>query len=353
MALDRVVWNRSRDRSWFRWKYLDNPYVEHVPIVVAVHGDRLVGARPFIAFRLRIGPEGVIGFHPTDTMVHPDHRRRGLFTEMTEFALERYADGPPKLYFNFPNTMALGGYRKLGWREVGPRLDYFRVHNPAPFLERSVDGRLGSVLGLVSRPLARWPHHFRVGQEENQESLWIERTSERPIRMLTSLYRRRIPIHIHAERDTEYYAWNLDSPAWRHRTYVARDREDDSPVAAMIARRRETAEGISVVQIAEVVPLGGDRAWYDAVRSLVGSILARNRDADVISSVESAIPKSVLSSFLFTAGRDLPVEPFRRHEASFAVRPATLGEDDPWTIHGRHLADRGHWQFSFFEHDTA
>ncbi|MFC6757485.1 hypothetical protein ACFQER_13440 [Halomicroarcula sp. GCM10025894] len=38
-------WQHSPE--WFDWKYVSNPYVDHVPIVVATADGDLVGARSF------------------------------------------------------------------------------------------------------------------------------------------------------------------------------------------------------------------------------------------------------------------------------------------------------------------
>ncbi|MFB9804071.1 GNAT family N-acetyltransferase [Haladaptatus pallidirubidus] len=77
LSLDRAVFGRNRSERWFRWKYVDNPYIDHVPVFVVEKDGEIVGTRPFLAFRMRTGSETVLALQPADTMVHPEHRRRG------------------------------------------------------------------------------------------------------------------------------------------------------------------------------------------------------------------------------------------------------------------------------------
>jgi len=105
LELDTVVWDREQSPEWFRWKYISNPFVDFVPIVVAEQDGEIVGSRPFMVFELRAGESTFIGYQPADTSVHPDHRRNGIFSSMTEFALTEYAGTEPDFYFNTQTSM--------------------------------------------------------------------------------------------------------------------------------------------------------------------------------------------------------------------------------------------------------
>ncbi|WP_254861875.1 GNAT family N-acetyltransferase [Halovivax gelatinilyticus] len=131
LSLHASVFDREWGRAWFRWKFVDNPYVDHVPILVATRDGEIVGCRAFFALELRIDGETRLAFQPCDTMVHPDHRRRGLFSRMNERALEYYAERSPALCFNFPNQYSKPGNLKHGWREIGTVPMYYRLQDPA------------------------------------------------------------------------------------------------------------------------------------------------------------------------------------------------------------------------------
>ena len=138
--MHREIFDRNWGRDWFRWKFERNPYVDHVPIVVAARNGRIVGCRAFFALEMRLRDATRIALQPCDTMVHPDHRRRGLFSRMNELALEYYADRRPAFFFNFPNERSAPGNRKHGWREVGTVPMYYRLQDPTRFLETRIEG---------------------------------------------------------------------------------------------------------------------------------------------------------------------------------------------------------------------
>ena len=55
-----------------------------------------------------------------DTATHPDFQRRGIFSRLTEAAVEAARDDGVDLVFNTPNEKSGAGYLKMGWQEVGP-----------------------------------------------------------------------------------------------------------------------------------------------------------------------------------------------------------------------------------------
>ena len=350
-ALDRAVWDRDRSAAWFRWKYVENPYVDHVPIFVVERDGEIVGARPFLAFRLRVGSDAVLALQPADTMVHPDHRRQGLFTRMTSRAIEFYEPRAPRLFFNFPNEAALGGYRSLGWRAVGPRRAHYRVQNPATFVESHVDGRAGDVLGALATPVAQQYYRVRRRRFDPADSITVERRDGADGALLASLYERDPPPELHAHRDREFYDWYLSSPAWTYATFVAH--RHGSIVAALLARTRTTDDGIRVTQLADVAPLHGDENWTSAVAALVASAVDDAADVDLIAAIASAIPSEILTTHGLSAGTDLPLRRLRGEPSTFVVRPVGVTDPDPWQLDGRPLTDRSSWRVSFCEHDTA
>lgn len=351
LALDRAVWDRRRSAEWFRWKYVENPYLERVPIFVVEADGELVGARPFLVFRIRAGDESVVALQPADTMVHPDHRRQGLFTRMTRRAVEYYRAREPELFFNFPNEAALGGYRKLGWKPVAPRRAYYRVEDPATFLESEFGGTVGDLLGSLSGPIARQFYRVRGAVAAEPDDVTVAEREGTDASLLTSLYRRDPPDELHALRNREFYEWWLASPAWDYRTLVAY--RDGAIVAALVSRTRTTDGGVRVTQLAEVAPLVGDEGWRDAISALVSRALSTADDQDLFSAVEGAIPRSVLAANGLYSGNAPPLSHLRDDSSTFAVRPVDPDAFGRWELAGRSLCDRDDWLLSFCEHDTA
>lgn len=351
MALDRTVWDRRRSAEWFTWKYVDNPYLDHVPIFVVEHDGDVVGARPFLVFRLRAGPDTVLALQPSDTTVHPEHRRQGLFTRMTRHAIEYYRQREPELFFNFPNDAALGGYRKLGWERVAPRQAYYRVEDPGTFLESQVDGRIGQLLGSVSTPVTQQYYRLRSSLAPGADGVSVEQRPGVDPALVASLYEREPPAELHALRDREFYEWSLASPAWEYTTNLAR--RDGEIVAALLSRTRTTDGGVTVTQLAEVAPLTGGGRWVAAISALVSAVVGSADDEDLFSAVESAIPRDVLAAHGLYSGNAPPLKQLRRDPSTFVVRPVDPQGPGSWELGGRSLCDRDEWLFSFCEHDTA
>ncbi|MXR20358.1 GNAT family N-acetyltransferase, partial [Halobacterium bonnevillei] len=140
--------------DWFDWKYVDNPRAAHVPILVAER-DRdgaFAGARPQVPFRFRVGGEDVLGLRFGDTMVHPDHRRRGVFTQLVERALAHYAEMPTELCFNVPNDVARTGFLKAGGEVVAHLPSYYRVQRPGALADATANGGFAAATSRLGGP---------------------------------------------------------------------------------------------------------------------------------------------------------------------------------------------------------
>jgi GNAT superfamily N-acetyltransferase len=119
----------ERFSSFFAWKHMESPYGIS-PGWVAVDGERIGGFRTFMRWELD-GPDGpVSAVRAVDTATHPDHQRRGTFSQLTRRALDELTAEGVGLVFNTPNDRSGPGYLKLGWREVGRIPVCFRPTSP-------------------------------------------------------------------------------------------------------------------------------------------------------------------------------------------------------------------------------
>lgn len=361
LSLDRVVFGRRRSERWFRWKYVDNPYVDHVPVFVVEKDGEIVGARPFLAFRMRAGSETVLALQPADTMVHPEHRRKGLFTRMTKHAIDHYAGGDPKFFFNFPNQRSRPGYLKLGWQIVGDRKTYYRIQNPSVFFrtvrrERDIRSQL---LDFAS-PIVRRLHDLnrswtRAQASTSQNSSGTQTTYsithysgvETPV--LTELYRATPPDAVHALRDETYYQWRFSSPAWKRETYVAEDDRGDS-VAAIVVRTRTTSGGVTVTQLADVVPLVQSESRRRATARLLERIVREYAESDLLSVPKGDLSDDLLREFGFVSDAVPPLSWVSDFDCRLVALPLNC---EHWSVGGKRLSQRSNWHVSFGERDTA
>ncbi|MFC4550556.1 MULTISPECIES: GNAT family N-acetyltransferase [Halorussus] len=334
-ALHRTVFDQQASREWFDWKYVENPAADAAAFVAEADGE-IVGARPFMPFRMAGAGAETVAFQPADAMVHPDHRRRGLFTRMTERALERYADGDPAFCFNFPNERALAGNLELGWEVVDTVPISYRIQSAEGFVDGEVQRALAdAVAGTYCRVrdrLAPAPDAYDVTRHE-----------EIPADLLARLYARNPPEELHALRDEAFYRWRFRNPRWRYTAYTAS--RGGSTVAAVVVGRRNKY-GTDVARLTDVLPLvDGDE---EAFAALLGRVTDEYADADVVAATGRAIPDSLLRRFGFVSDHELPLSAVSE-QSTLVARP--LGDDESASF-GRLTAPEN-WRLTFAERDAS
>ena len=103
------------NKSYFKWKYDDNPNTEYPLGIMALYKGKVVGFRGYFATRFQIKGKNdkIISLCPGDTCVHPDHRRKGLSVAMGNRASEEYTGKHP-FFLNLSSTkISLPGYLRM------------------------------------------------------------------------------------------------------------------------------------------------------------------------------------------------------------------------------------------------
>lgn len=341
-SLYETVFGERASAGWFDWKYAENPFTESVPMTVAERNGHLVGARPFFALPIRAGERTYTAFQPADAMVHPDHRRRGLFTRMTERALDWLAgetESEDAFCFNFPNERSLPGDLKLGWRVVGTVPTHYRIERAGAFLDGDgVGARLATLggsgfLGVIDR----------VGRSKGE--VRIDRREGIAAATLASLYERRVPRGLHAHRTPEFYRWRFSNPNWEYTTYTAG--ETDTPSVAAVVGTGET-DGVTFARVVDVVSLVPDRRTAGVRETLLAAIVA-DTEADAITMMGPGSRYGSPGSQGFYRD-DRPPLSVASSPTTMVARPIGTTE---WTIEGRRLTDIDDWSLSFAERDTG
>jgi GNAT superfamily N-acetyltransferase len=107
-----------RLEALFAWKHHENPFGAS-PTWVALDDGRVVGLRAFMRWEFEHGAEVVRAVRAVDTATHPEVQGRGVFTRLTQAAVDELAAEGVGFVFNTPNRQSRPGYLKLGWRDVG------------------------------------------------------------------------------------------------------------------------------------------------------------------------------------------------------------------------------------------
>jgi hypothetical protein len=124
----------TRDERYWRWKHLDNPFGSSIALVATNGVGQIVGLRTFMRWSLRTGNTIVRAVRPVDTVTHPQYRRYGIFSELTQMAMNKSRNNAVDLIFNTPNKNAFPGYLKLGWRRVSILRPLVRILNYPRFV---------------------------------------------------------------------------------------------------------------------------------------------------------------------------------------------------------------------------
>lgn len=326
-------------RAWFDWKYVADPYTEHVPIVVAAHEGTVVGAKAAMPFELAAGRAGdtLPALQPCDTMVHPDHRRRGLYSRMTELMTDRYADRAPAVLFNFPNSATLAGSLKHGWRTVRRVPTHYRVQQAGAFLDA---GRgLGRLADAAASVTLRARDAFASAPPDD---VTVETYASPPVALLAAVADRAPPDRLHAHRDEAFYDWRLRNPTRAYTTYVAR--RDGTPRAAAVVGT-DPVGATGTAEVVELAPLSVTDRETDVLRGLLRAVVRDHADAEVVAVSGLGLPGDLLRELGFLSD----------------LYPPLSAVSDPTTLVAHPLADhpalanvhdRDGWALRGLEQDT-
>lgn len=347
LSLYRTVWGRRKGREWFRWRFEENPYRDGVRMIVAEAGGEIVGVEPLLPFRLRAGPTTLDVHQPVDWLVHPDYRRQGVFSRMTEALLREYGDDAAAL-FNFPNDALLPGLEKHGWREVGDVPARYRVNDLrrlstecAGVGDSTASGTALSVGGAVTGRLLELLDRTADGAD----GVSVERRDGVPVGPLADLYASNVPERFHLARDEDYLGWRFSNPRWETTTYLAS--RGGGPVAAVVTATEEL-DGFVCTHLLDVQPMRPDDDRTDALRAILAEVVADHDDVDVVKA-PSGLHSRLFRRFGFLTDTAFPLSRVTT-TTTHAVRPLT---DDPgtdpaeadgaWRVDGRDLADPDEW----------
>lgn len=268
-----------RSAAYWRWKHEANPFGPSATLVAEGPDGELAALRTFLEWRWQAGGRTYRAVRPVDTAVHPDWRRRGLFTRLTtQLVDEMQAEGVDFIY-NTPNKRSLAGYLKMGWQKAGSVTVWVRVLRP---------GRIaGAVLGRMDDD-RRWTTDDRPVAPRNDNAkgdngggggltailsdpaleAFLEGVCLDGGRLATAV-------------DAEYLRWRYhDIPGMR---YYAAGAFDEREGAVVFYRTRERWRGIVELRVCDLL-VGPGRSSHKMARRLLGQVM-RSGEASVATAM--------------------------------------------------------------------
>lgn len=220
VALQNAAFPSPMSPELWQWRYLENPLAQPDPeCVVAVDGDRIVGARPFMPFQVQNHALTVNTACLSDATMHPAYQGQGVWWRMNMFAIEYLRDRGYALLTAFPGPLTTRGNLKQGFRQVLPTETLFRPIQAQKLLASRLHNRLAALtLGFLYdrvTPKRELPYPTVFSQVRSYDRCPPE------VGELSALTPRN---GIELARSEAYLRWLFDShPERRHRYFLGWD----------------------------------------------------------------------------------------------------------------------------------
>ncbi len=233
----------TRDKSFWRWKHIDNPFGPSIAVVAANPAGSIVGLRTLLRWGFRAGNTTVNAVRAVDTVTHVDYRRYGVFSALTRRAVDQARSSGVDLIFNTPNRKVLPGYLKLGWNNVSLVRPLVKVLNHPRF-----------VLGLIrsrNKRSSSQPQDpedlFRCQLSSVDEFLGHSCAIERLLHSCNHSGQGRL----YTDRSPDYLRWRYS--AYPNAKYGVLYREDNGVLSGCIILRPNRRFNLKEVMLEELL----------------------------------------------------------------------------------------------------
>ncbi len=124
LKLFKLVFQREMSNSYWRWRYLDNPYGRGI-IRLMFDRELLVGHYAVVPMPLMVAGKKIRAALSMTTMTHPDYGKRGIFVELASEAYSECEKTGIGIVLGFANTNSYHGLTdRLGWLGFG-QVEYY------------------------------------------------------------------------------------------------------------------------------------------------------------------------------------------------------------------------------------
>jgi GNAT superfamily N-acetyltransferase len=264
--------------EWWRWRYFGSYSVLPV-IYVAELAGQLVGMTAVGFFRYSLHRRALTGALFTDVMVHPEHRRKGVFSKLTSACVQAAWQRGADFIGGMPSDLSLPGFVKAGWTDIGDRAflvcplrlsaDAWKAHGP------SWTSLLMTLPAIVSESrYSRASSEGTVIEEVQRFDSTADVLADEFARSTTGIV---------LLRDSAWLNWRYcEKPGNDYRRFVARTR--DGTLLGVAVTKLERRFGIRagfIVELTAVLP--------EARRVLIGAMFhsLREQGAEVAATVLS------------------------------------------------------------------
>ncbi|GEM_PF-6168708 len=115
-------------KEMFEWRYEKNPYIDKPLNFLAMHDGTIVGHRGFVVQRFSAGDGSHLMVTPCDSLVHPDHRKRGIFSKLVDGSNKGVSEIPSLSMFLSlsPTETTVKVTKEYGFHPIGRKKKLYR-----------------------------------------------------------------------------------------------------------------------------------------------------------------------------------------------------------------------------------
>jgi GNAT superfamily N-acetyltransferase len=104
--------------EWLKWKYFGSPYGESICVVAITKDNKIAGEVTFGQYQYVLNDVVIPCLISYQTMVHPNHQKKGLFSNLTKEVLRIAEVKEIELVLNFPNKASYTPFEKLNFTPI-------------------------------------------------------------------------------------------------------------------------------------------------------------------------------------------------------------------------------------------
>jgi len=266
IKLVNIVFNRNFTKEWWKWKYELNPngfFGEEGDIWVAEADNKIVGYYAIMPETIKFYSKVITVAQSVDTAVHPDYRRRGIFTSL---ANKVYADAKNRYDFiyGFPSEMAYKGFIKLGWKDFkiesfNKVLNYDNVLS-MKFKNKMVKWFFGLGIKILIKIMQTYKRIYK--KDKIRHVCEIKEINMFPIEINNFYNKISKDYEFILERTYKYLNWRFSKIIGDYQIFIARSIENKEIIGYIVLHKRE-----NILNIVDLVTLQGeDNTMIDLIK---------------------------------------------------------------------------------------
>lgn len=253
-----IVFDHKFTKEEWKWIYELNPngfFGENGDIWVAEADNQIVGHYAIRPEKIKFKSKAIMVAQSVATAVHPNYRRRGIFTTL---ANKVYGDAKNRYDFiyGFPSEMAYKGFIKLGWKDYKIE-NFHKILNYDNVLSRKFGNKIvkkwffllgAKILIKIYQTYERLYKKDKIGYISE-----INEINNFPIEINSFYSKISKDYEFILERTYNYLNWRFSKKFGNYKIFIARSIKNKEIMGYIVLHKRE-----NVLNIVDLITLQGE-----------------------------------------------------------------------------------------------